>query len=268
MAVGEGAVWALSNPTSTLLRIDPARNKVVARIPMAEGDDAAAGDGAVWITHPGENTVSRVDPRTNAVSTIRVPDRPSGIAVTPGAVWVAEPDGPAVSRIDPSTNRVVATKLVAPDLLFAEHMSVGASGVAVWVAVPFGKRLVRVDARTNRVTTTVGLDFFPCGQVAVVGRFVWAAGSDCTNVVERVDPRAKGKATELTEPHAVGVVRGFGSVWVAALRTGNVERIDPRSARVVARIHVGGYPVLLGVGFGSVWVIDDKGRVIRVEPTS
>ena len=31
--VGEGAVWAMSDPESTLLRIDPARNAVVARIP-------------------------------------------------------------------------------------------------------------------------------------------------------------------------------------------------------------------------------------------
>ena len=67
-AVGEGAVWAMSNTTSTLMRIDPRRNAVVARVKVSPGEDAAAGDGAVWITHPEDDTVSRIDPRTNTVA--------------------------------------------------------------------------------------------------------------------------------------------------------------------------------------------------------
>ena len=54
LAVGEGAVWAMSSAVSTLTRIDPARNAVVARIkvkpvracpqfPQSCGD-AAAGE--------------------------------------------------------------------------------------------------------------------------------------------------------------------------------------------------------------------------------
>ena len=27
-------------------------------------------------------------------------------------------------------------------------------------------------------------------------------------------------------------------------------------------------PVRLGVGFGSIWVNDDNGRVLRIQPTS
>ena len=95
-AVGEGAVWSMSDPISTLLRIDPARNAVVARIHVAPGEAAVAGEGAVWLTHPRENTVSRIDPKTNTVSaTIPVSDWPSGIAVSPGAVWVADSGAPA-----------------------------------------------------------------------------------------------------------------------------------------------------------------------------
>ena len=109
-AVGEGAVWAVSDAGPTLTRIDPARNAVAASIKIkltnpcpAEAPgcgEAAAGDGAVWITHVNDDTVSRVDPRTNEVTaTIKVGSRPLGIAVSAGAVWVANSGGPTVSRI-------------------------------------------------------------------------------------------------------------------------------------------------------------------------
>jgi hypothetical protein len=45
-----------------------------------------------------------------------------------------------------------------------------------------------------------------------------------------------------------------------------IDRVDERTGRVVARLRVGGYPVRLGVGFGSVWVRDDTGRVLRINP--
>jgi virginiamycin B lyase len=268
LAVGEGAIWAMSDTTSTLLRIDPTRNAVVARIKIPEGEDAAAGDGAVWITHPQRDAVSRIDPRTNTVgATIHVPGRPSGVAVSPGAVWVADAAGPSVTRIDPSSDRIVATIPIGPGrLCCTDHMSLTAKGKAVWVALPAGKRIVRIDQQTNRVTAVVRLDFLPCGFVAIAGGAVWSAGADCSDLVARIDARAMRQTAALTEPHAVGIAPGYGSVWVAALQTGNVERIDPRTARVVARLHVGGFPVRLAVGFGSVWVNDDKGRLLRIQP--
>jgi hypothetical protein len=68
------------------------------------------------------------------------------------------------------------------------------------------------------------------------------------------------------EPHPVGVGLGFGSVWVAVLDSANVDRIDPRTGRVIAWLPVGGKPIVLAVGFGAVWVNDDDGRVLRIEP--
>jgi len=115
----------MSSAVSTLTRIDPARNAVVARIkvksvracpqfPQSCGE-AAAGDGAVWVSLVPDNTVERIDPQTNTVTeTIPVGPQPEGIAVSPGAVWVANRGDPSVSRIDPTTNRVVATIPVGP----------------------------------------------------------------------------------------------------------------------------------------------------------
>ena len=148
MAVGEGAVWAMSNSQATLMRIDPARNAVVARIKVAyPPETVAAGDGGVWLSNPSDDTVTRIDPRTNkAIATIHVGPSPEGIAVSPGAVWVANAGGPSVSRIDPATNRVVATIRVGPKrACCAEHMRLIASPRAVWVGRP-----VREQARAHR----------------------------------------------------------------------------------------------------------------------
>ena len=267
--VGEGAVWAMSDATSTLMRIDPTRNAVIARIHVSRGEAAAAGDGAVWLSHPDENTVSRIDSRTNTVTaTIHIRFQPSGVAVSPGAVWIADTGGPSVTRIDPATNHVVATLRVGPNReCCAERMNLTASGDAVWVANSAANRIVRVDPRTNRVVASIKLGHFtPCGFVVADQSAVWSAGAVCTDGVARIDPRAKRVTAQLAEPHPVGVALALGSLWVASLASGDVDRIDPRTGQVVARVHVGGYPVRLGVGFGSVWVNDDKGRVLRIRP--
>jgi YVTN family beta-propeller protein len=266
MAVGEGAVWAVSSTRSSLMRIDPARNAVVAEIEVVPPEAVAAGEGAVWLSNPSEDTVSRVDPATNRVTaTVHVGPQPEGIAVSPGAVWVANAGGPSVSRIDPATNRVVATIRVGPKrVCCAEHTHLIASPRAVWVALPYANSIVRVDPATNRVVTTATIGYSPCGFVAADGAGVWSAGCE-GDVVGRIDSRTRRLTARVPEPHPQGLEVAFGSVWVAT-GGGNVDRIDPHSGRLVARLHIVGLPVRLGAGFGSIWVNDDFGRVLRIEP--
>lgn len=268
LAVGEGAVWAMNQGKEILMRIDPARNAVVARIKLDPPNEAAAGDGAVWLSNPSFNTVTRVDPATNTVTaTIPVGAQPEGIAVSPGAVWVANAGGPSVSRIDPATNRVVATIRVGPKGdCCADHMNLIASPRAVWVALTNGDGIVRVDPATNRVVATARLAYQPCGFLAADETGVWSTGGACGgDVVTRVDVRTNRRIANLGEVFPSGIVLAFGSVWVAT-DAGNVDQLDPRSGSLVARLHIVGEPERLGVGFGSVWINDDYGRVLRVKP--
>jgi|1186.fasta_scaffold06740_1 YVTN family beta-propeller protein len=268
LAVGEGAVWAVSASHSALMRIDPARNAVVARIPVPLPDSLAAGEGAVWLTDPFQNTVSRLDPATNTVTaTIRVGPRPEGIAVSPGAVWVVNADGPTLARIDPATNRVVATiRLGRKRTCCAEHTSVIASPRAVWVALTNGNRIVHVDPATNRVVASAHTGYQPCGSLAADETAVWSAGACGGDVVARIDSDTHEVTATLAELHPVGLAVAFGSVWVAVAGSGNIDQVDPHTARVVARLHIVGLPIRLGADFGSVWVNDDLGRVLRIDP--
>jgi YVTN family beta-propeller protein len=269
LTVGEGAVWAVSEAESALMRIDPARNAIVARITVVSPDATAAGDGAVWLTYPSSNTVVRIDPDTNKeTARIHVGPQPSGIALSPGAVWVADGGGPSVSRIDPMTNRVVATIRVGPrQYCCAEHMSLIASGGKVWVAVPNANEIVGIDPKTNDLVATLHLPYSPCAFLDADRHDVWSAGGGCADAVGRIDTRTKALTALVVEPHAVGLALAFGSVWTAVIDSGNVDRIDLHTGRLIARLHVGGTPVRLGVGFGSIWVNDDTGRVLRIRPT-
>jgi YVTN family beta-propeller protein len=266
--VGEGAVWAMSDVESTLMRIDPARNAVVARIKVSVPGAAAAGDGGVWLAYPGQDTVSRIDPATNKIrATIHVGPQPVGIAVSPGAVWVVNAGGPSISRIDPVTERVVATIRVGPKLACcSEHFSLTAAHGAVWVGVPNENRIVRIDVATNRVISTTKLPYPPCAFLAADASALWSTGGGCADVVARIDPHTKKLTVRQAELHPVGLAVAFGSVWVAVLGASNVDQIDPHTGRLVARLPIVGAPVRLAVGFGSVWVNDDNGRVLRIQP--
>jgi YVTN family beta-propeller protein len=258
----------MSSAESTLMRIDPARNAVVARIKVAPPEAAEAGDGAVWLTYPSEDKVLRVDPATNKVTaTIRVGPQPAGVAISPGAVWIANAGGPSVSRIDPATNRVVAKIRVGPKLACcSKHMSLTAAHGALWVAVPNANRIVRVNPSTNQVVATLRLPYSPCAYLVADETAIWSAGGICADVVGHIDLGTGRLTAKLDEPHAVGLGRAFGSLWVAVIDSADVDQINPRTGQLVARLHVGGTPVRLAVGFGSVWVNDDNGRVLRIQP--
>jgi DNA-binding SARP family transcriptional activator/ABC-type branched-subunit amino acid transport system substrate-binding protein/DNA-binding beta-propeller fold protein YncE len=137
VAVGEGAVWAISGSSATVLRIDPRTGKVTARVAIVgrRGTDSpypiavAVGLGSVWVLNATAATVTRIDPRQAGVTTtipIGIERVPRRIAVGAGAGWVANADG-TLARIDAATNAVETTS-IAPSLY---DVAVGARGV--WV---------------------------------------------------------------------------------------------------------------------------------------
>jgi virginiamycin B lyase len=278
-AVGEGAVWATSDTVPVLMRIDPATNTVVARTRIASKiactdlpgscGEAAAGNGALWIARVNDNVVLRIDPHDSSlVATIPVGLQPEGVATTPGAVWVVNRGGPSVSRIDPATNRVVATiRIASADACCPDHMQVAAGAGAVWVTLASSDSIVRIDPGTNTVVATVRLSEQPCGFLAAGGSSVWATTGHCGGSVQRIDGQKNSWAGAVTGTAApIGVVVGFGSVWVADLDAKQIVRINPNTKRIVGRLGLRGFPVRLAVGFGSLWVRDDTGRVLRIKP--
>jgi streptogramin lyase len=72
-------------------------------------------------------------------------------------------------------------------------------------------------------------------------------------------------ATIPTGTHPCGAVAAFGSVWVAN-DGGTLVRIDPRTNRVVRRIRVGAGACSLAASRNALWIANHKRSLTRVTP--
>jgi len=149
VAASSDSLWLFSDDRTTLSRIDPDQNQVVAEIRLPAGCSALVfGETALWAACPNEDRVLRIDPRTNLVEKrIEVAARPKALAVGEGSVWVlCEKDG-KIDRIDPKTNKVSKTiELGVPGA--AGGLAVGLG--SVWVTLE-GFPLTRIDPGTEKV---------------------------------------------------------------------------------------------------------------------
>ncbi len=146
VAVGAGAVWAISGRAAAVFQIDAQARKVRTRIPIARLGTAApfpiavaVGEGSVWVLNGNTQTVSRIDPQLGGVTAtipLGIGRNPNDIAVGLGAVWVANGGDGTLTRIDPTTN--LATTLD----LGGSPTDVAVGGGRVWVTVQPGFRAV------------------------------------------------------------------------------------------------------------------------------
>jgi DNA-binding beta-propeller fold protein YncE len=248
---------------------------IVATIPTGGFSSAmAAGAGALWVV--GSDEVIRIDPATDKVAA-RVPIRatgsgPAAVAVGAGAVWVPVAVPGTLLGIDPDHDKVTARISLGGPLRGA--MSVAATRDTVWVAccgeagagtrTP-GGRLLRVDPARKRVVADIAL---PAAPVAVAAdssaAWVATAGGQVLVVNQKrnrvVDTIEAGGPLGFSQTIAVGA----GGVWLADPFDEQVVRIDPKTRRVVARIPAGAVTGLAVTG-DAVWALSSLG-LVRVDP--
>jgi YVTN family beta-propeller protein len=83
-----------------------------------------------------------------------------------------------------------------------------------------------------------------------------------TDALQRIDPKTnKLVATLRLGSDPTGVAVGEGAVWTIHLDDNGISKIDPRSSQVVATSSVPG-PRAVAAGAGSVWVVDGDGRTV------
>lgn len=242
VGVGSGSVWVIDR-TSGLLRIDPATNAVLSQVPGVIGAAPVVGEGAVWVPSGARyNRLLRVD--MDARSFIQIPtgafqdEYPIAAVVTAGAVWVANHHGGTIAKIDPLTNRLAAGVPWGP---FGNggpyHMAT--DGSSVWVTASRNSEVVEINAASNQVVARTTVPTGACGGLAVDASAVWVAS-------------------------------GFDLPYLCWNRENQgISRIDRATGRV-RQIDVGGRPIDVGLGFGSLWVVTDAPTVdlVRLDPVS
>ncbi len=260
------AVWVTNAPRSTVHRLDPKTNTVLAIIPVGKRpcSGLAAGFGSIWVPNCGDKTISRIDIQTNkVVARLDIPPSQSegGIAASEDAVWIVTDAKGVLSRIDPSTNSVSDYVRVPPNsagVVYGEG--------AIWVTTPEKNLLSRVDIKKNEVTASIEVGPQPRFLTTGAGS-VWTLNQG-DGTVSRVD----AKSAKLIRNIPVGVpgtggelAFGEGRVWATVFQI-PLSEIDPASNEVVKQwFGSGGDSVR--VGHGSVWISNlREHNVWRISP--
>ena len=184
LAATADSIWVLSDTKTTLSRVDPERNIVVAELRLPAGCNSLTfGETALWVTCPADNRVVRVNPQTNlAEKYIEVADTPESLAIGENSVWVYCRKEGKVERIDPKTNK--STKTIETSVPGARGAIAVGLGSA-WLTQE-GFPLTRIDPQNDKVVQ----QFWGAGGGAlqIAGNALWL-----TNLHEktlwRIDPK-------------------------------------------------------------------------------
>ena len=261
MAIGAGSLWVANYADDRLERIDMARNRVSARIPLGNAPYASAfGAGSVWVSSFDSGEVSRIDPATDRIiARVDAGVEQAGLLATDTDVWVAVYGQGQVVRINPATNSVAARIAVG-----GNPEDVVLAGGAAWVPIENGT-VARIDPSTNTVTKTIRVGADPDNAVFCRGR-LWFSS-------------LRGPRLYVVNPATAAVVArvrvGTGSVglacarslWFANYYTGQVLKLDLTRRRIVRRLDVGLQPREIELGAGALWVSNQgSGTVSRIRP--
>ena len=244
LALGAGSLWVADGEGRQVAQVDPASNKVLQHIEVANAPRSLAlAEGALWVVSGVDGSLLRIElDRPQAARAVRLGVRATAIAAGAGALWVASEEAGTVTRVDPRSSAMVASIPVgnAPSAL-----AVGDG--AVWAVSRSEGTLTRVDPDTNATSGSVrvGTDLT---DVAVGEGAVWVAGGEDGTVtrVDSGDLRVVTKRKTGSSPSAVAVAGG--SVWVGAVPSeaahrGGTLRVDlPSTIDVAANwLHDAGY---------------------------
>jgi hypothetical protein len=235
IATDGNQLWAIGQPKNAdavghpvLYQLDPATGATIREVPLSVfGSEVTILDGRAWIAG-WRPRIEVIDLATgdHLASVDQVASR--DIDVGAGGVWSG------LARIDPDTFEVteLATTFSANDIVFVGDRMYG-------IDQEHGQ-IAQIDPVTGAVLTSVQVDNWSAGLVAVEGGSIWIL--------------------RYTEP----------PVEPLKLRKTDLIRIDGATGQIAERIPIDVvYPVSLSATEGSLWLVDQPERLrhgfIRIE---
>lgn len=166
LAVGEGAIWAVTQPNEEpreLVRIDPVTNTVVAREEyIGDPVEFAAGAGSVWAvrTADGPDELLRINPTSLQITArVSVGDHAGPIAAGPEGVWLVvreEAQAPSLARVDPGTGEFISELPLdgLADFVIGLELADGSVWLRGWEDPDHARgcaRVIRIDPAANAI---------------------------------------------------------------------------------------------------------------------
>ncbi|HST17126.1 MAG TPA: hypothetical protein VLK36_05620 [Gaiellaceae bacterium] len=231
------------------------------------------GFGSLWVSGADNgDSVARMSLASlKSVSIPAASDEDTEIGVGPDAVWMSDFGDGVVRRIDPATNRVTVSVNNLPGASWFAF-----SGGDVWVALHHGQAVVELDGKTGRLIERLPVPS-PGGGVVANGPSYVALGfgsvwTQVPNImaVVRFDPATRKVVAVIHDgANCCGhVAVAGGSIWVSS--GGSVDRINPKTNTVTARIHVGSADDLnsgIAVLDGKLWAAPGN-TVVEIDPVT
>ena len=228
VAAGAGAVWVLAGDLQNgghdgpvqLLRIDPRRNRVVARIPLAKPSGGTfspqgvhVGEGVVWVI--GSAGALQIDPVGNTPQRyVPITGAERGVVARGDALWMLGLDG-RLRQVDARSGRTVRT--VRVPVSARTRLGGGDPGQLSLVS---DQRLTVFDATNGRVLWRASFEAplrsFAPGRDDTLWVFLDRAPERRDRVV-RIDG-GTGRRTgqvDLSDPGVAGLAQIGRDLWVA-----------------------------------------------------
>jgi len=266
VAVGSGSVWVTEYEQGYLNRIDPATDRVVARVHVGpHASHVLIQDGFAWVLDDLGSALIRINVGSN-----RVIDqtplqggfnmRPSDLAGGAGSLWVTMGSNAFTSagkslpsellRIDTATSAVT----VIPIDGVASGVAVG--GGAVWVSSILVEptSIFRIDPATNRVVARIETGHAVSGPLAFGDSALWVANND--GYLTRIDSRSNKVIGnfELGSPEWAAMLAVGKDLWISAPLDNILARFDPTIGAVASTVRAGGRPQVFALLGSDIWV--------------
>ncbi len=128
------SIWMVTDEDGTLLRIDPATNKVRQKISVPAGSfNPLYSDGMVWVSGTKSNVLTPVNATTGEVlPAIPVGSEPRFLTSGAGSIWTLNQGDGSITRVDTKTRQVVAT---IPAGIPGHGGEICSSGNFIWATV-------------------------------------------------------------------------------------------------------------------------------------
>jgi virginiamycin B lyase len=256
------AVWVASSKPNSVEHIDPATNKMVAKVslPGEACSGLAFGFGSLWVPLcDKESSLVRLDMHTNDISaTIPVgPAGPEGgIAVSNDSIWIVTDKEGTLTRIDPGTDTVRQMVSISP----GSYNPIFSDGV-IWITGFESSTLIAVDAATGKVLRQIPVGPRP-RFLTSGGGSVWTLNQG-DGTVSRVDESSKRLVATISVgiPGPGGdICFGADSVWATVFDV-PLSRIDSQTNKVLRQwVGLGGDSVR--IGHAAVWVTDYRNGLL------
>lgn len=273
LSMGFGSVWVSVPRNNEIVRIDPVKNVIQARVALKEDKEPCYGIGIgldqVWVLNCKSQTLTRINPRSNRVD-LRIPVSidpagEGGIAVSRTGVWfVSNQDGHSstLTQVSARTGHTVRKIAVGKD-----SAVVKLGWGSVWIISSGEGKVYRVNPALGKVTAKIPVHAGP--RFATVGAGSLWVMSQSDGSISRINPLTN-KVSALIQAQVPGaggeIAHGGGFIW-ATMNGTPVIRIDPRHNRVLAEYGNYKNADAIRFGFGSVWVSDHgKGELWRIDP--